>query len=126
MKSYKKYFIVPATPGEVYLALTNPLTIQLWTGTPAVMSTEPDSSFSLWDDSITGTNISFEKDKKIVQHWDFGDQSEPSVVTIKLHDHPKGTSVELHHTNIPDEAWSEITEGWEDTYFASLIEFYTP
>jgi activator of HSP90 ATPase len=126
MKSFKKYFIVPATPGEVYLALTNPLTIQLWTGTPAVMSTEPNSTFSLWDDSITGTNISFEKDKKIVQHWDFGDQSEPSVVTIKLHEHPKGTSVELHHTNIPDEAWAEITEGWEDTYFASLIEFYTP
>jgi len=126
MKSFKKYFIIPATPGEVYLALTNPLTIQLWTGTPAVMSTEPNSTFSLWDDSITGTNISFEKDKKIVQHWDFGDQSEPSVVTIKLHEHPKGTSVELHHTNIPDEAWDEITEGWEDTYFASLIEFYTP
>ena len=126
MKSFKKYFIIPATPGEVYLALTNPLTIQLWTGTPAVMSTEPNSTFSLWDDSITGTNISFEKDKKIVQHWDFGDQSEPSVVTIKLHEHPKGTSVELHHTNIPDEAWAEITEGWEDTYFASLIEFYTP
>ena len=126
MKSFKKYFIIPATPGEVYLALTNPLTIQLWTGTPAVMSTEPNSTFSLWDDSITGTNISFENDKKIVQHWDFGDQSEPSVVTIKLHEHPKGTSVELHHTNIPDEAWAEITEGWEDTYFASLIEFYTP
>ncbi|MFZ9982413.1 MAG: SRPBCC domain-containing protein [Cyclobacteriaceae bacterium] len=126
MKSFKKYFIVPATPGEVYLALTNPLTIQLWTGTPAIMSTEPGSSFSLWDDSITGTNVSFEKDKRIVQHWDFGDQAEPSVVTIKLHEHPKGTSVELNHTNIPDEAWSEITEGWEDTYFASLIEFYTP
>jgi activator of HSP90 ATPase len=126
MKSYKKYFIIPATPGEVYLALTNPLTIQLWTGTPAVMSTEPGSNFSLWDDSITGTNISFEKDKKIIQHWDFGDQTEPSVVTIKLHNHPKGTSVELHHTNIPEEAFAEITEGWEDTYFAALTEFYMP
>lgn len=126
MKSFKKYFIIPATPGEVYLALTNPLTIQLWTGTPAVMSTEPGSNFSLWDDSITGTNISFEKDKKIIQHWDFGDQTEPSVVTIKLHNHPKGTSVELHHTNIPEEAFAEITEGWEDTYFAALTEFYMP
>jgi len=126
MRDFKKYFIIPATPSEIYLALTNPLTIQLWTGSPATMSTEPGSLFSLWDDSITGTNIAFEKDKKIVQHWDFGDQQEPSVVTIKLHDHPEGTSVELRHTNIPNEAFEEITSGWEDTYFASLEEFYTP
>ncbi|HEY5393150.1 MAG TPA: hypothetical protein VIJ57_13590 [Hanamia sp.] len=31
------------------------------------MSTEPVSIFSLWDESITGKNLEFEKDKKIVQ-----------------------------------------------------------
>lgn len=126
MRDFKKYFIIPATPSEIYLALTNPLTIQLWTGSPAVMSTDPGSSFSLWDESITGTNILFEKNKKIVQSWDFGEQAEPSVVTIKLHEHPEGTSVELRHTNIPNEAFDEITSGWQDTYFASLEEFYKP
>ena len=126
MRDLKKYFIIPATPGEVYLALTNPLTIQLWTGEPAVMSTDPGSRFSLWSESITGTNISFEKNKKIIQHWDFGEQEAPSVVTIKLHDHEKGTSAELRHTNIPDETFSDIQEGWEQEYFGALIEFYTP
>ncbi|MEY3405534.1 MAG: hypothetical protein RL161_964 [Bacteroidota bacterium] len=126
MRDLKKYFIIPATPGEVYLALTNPLTIQLWTGEPAVMSTEPGSRFSLWSESITGANISFEKNKQIVQHWDFGEQETPSVVTIKLHEHAKGTSAELRHTNIPDEAFDEIKEGWEQEYFGALIEFYTP
>jgi activator of HSP90 ATPase len=126
LRDLKKYFIIPATPGEVYLALTNPLTIQLWTGEPAVMSTEPGSRFSLWSESITGANISFEKNKQIVQHWDFGEQETPSVVTIKLHEHAKGTSAELRHTNIPDEAFDEIKEGWEQEYFGALIEFYTP
>ncbi|CAN5500780.1 hypothetical protein BH11BAC2_BH11BAC2_01870 [soil metagenome] len=82
MKNYKSYFIVSAEPSDVYAALTNPLTIQIWTGEPAEMSTEPDSEFSLWDGSITGKNLEFEIDKKIVQQWYFGDQEEHSIVTI--------------------------------------------
>ena len=38
MKDFKKYYILPAPPEDVYLALTNPLTIQLWSGEKAVMS----------------------------------------------------------------------------------------
>jgi activator of HSP90 ATPase len=124
MKDFKKYFIVPATPQDVYLALTNPLTIQLWSGEEAVMSTEPGSEFSLWDGSIVGINIEFEQDKKIVQQWHFGDQVEPSIVTIKLHEDKQGTSVELRHTNIPDEAFDDIVEGWVSSYFGSIQEFY--
>jgi activator of HSP90 ATPase len=72
------------------------LTLQLWTGEPAEMSTEPGSEFSLWDGSIVGKNISFEPGKSIVQQWYFGEQSEPSIVTIKLHPAPQGTSVESY------------------------------
>ncbi|SJZ63761.1 SRPBCC domain-containing protein [Sediminibacterium ginsengisoli] len=125
MKDFKKYYIIPAEPQEIYRALTIPETIRLWTGEPAVMSTEPGSEFSLWEDSITGVNLEFETDKKIVQQWNFGDQEEPSIVTIKLHPHKQGTSVELRHTNIPDSEYDDITEGWDQTYFASLEEFYS-
>lgn len=125
MKDFKKYYIIPAEPQEIYRALTIPETLRLWTGEPAVMSTEPGSEFSLWEDSITGVNLEFETDKKIVQQWNFGDQEEPSIVTIKLHPHKQGTSVELRHTNIPDSEYDDITEGWDQTYFASLEEFYS-
>ena len=79
MKDYKNYYIIGADPEEVFIALTNPATLQLWTGDPAVMSTEPGSEFSLWEGSIEGKNISFETGKKIVQEWYFGEQDEPSV-----------------------------------------------
>src|SRR5687767_16023238 len=111
MKEFKKYYTIPATPGEIFLALTHPLTLQLWTGEAAEMSTEPGSEFSLWEGSITRKNISFEEGKKIVQEWYFGEQEETSVVTIKLHSHKQGTSAELTHTNIPDEAYEEMVEG---------------
>ncbi len=124
MKDYKKYFIISAPPSDVYLALTNPLTIHLWSGEEAVMSTEPGSEFSLWEGSIVGKNLEFEENKKIVQQWYFEGQEEPSIVTIKLHEDKKGTSVELRHSNIPDEAYDDIVEGWAQQYFGALQEFY--
>ncbi|MBV7532361.1 SRPBCC domain-containing protein [Chitinophaga sp. sic0106] len=126
MKDFKKHFIVRAEPEEVYAALTNPATIQLWTGEKAVMSTEPGTEFSLWEDSIVGRNLEFEEGRKIVQEWYFGEEEaeEPSIVTIILHPSKKGTDVELKHTNIPDEAFEDITEGWATQYFGALIEFY--
>jgi uncharacterized protein YndB with AHSA1/START domain len=124
LKDYKKYFIIPAPPEDVYLALTVPSTLHLWTGEEALMSTEPGSEFSLWEGSIVGKNLEFEPGKKIVQQWYFGDQSEPSIVTIKLHSHDQGTSAELRHTNIPDEDYDDIVEGWNQMYFGSLQDFY--
>ncbi len=125
MKDFKKYYIIPAPPEDVYLALTNPNTIHLWSGEEASMSAEAGSEFSLWEGSIVGKNLEFEEGKKIVQQWYFGDQEQPSIVTIKLHPHNEGTSVELRHTNIPDEDFEEIVDGWNGMYFGSLIEFYS-
>jgi activator of HSP90 ATPase len=124
MKDFKKYYRLPATPDEVFTALTNPLTIELWTGETAEMSTEPGSEFSMWEGSIVGRNIEFEEGKKIVQQWYFDGQPEESIVTIKLHSDKAGTSVELKHTNIPDADYEGLVEGWDNSYFGSLAEFF--
>jgi activator of HSP90 ATPase len=125
MKDFKKYYIIPADPEEVYNALVNPIAIRLWTGEEAVMSEEPGSEFSLWEGSIEGRNLSFEVNKKIEQEWYFGEQETPSIVVIKLHPHDQGTSVEVRHSNIPDEAFEEISDGWTSSYMASLDEFFS-
>lgn len=124
MKNLKKYFLIPATPEEVYKALTNELTIELWTNSPASFIAEPGTEFSMWDESINGRNLSFILNQQIEQEWYFGDQEEPSVVLIKLHPDKKGTSVELLHTNIPDDDFEDIAEGWNDSYFGSLKFFF--
>ncbi|MCO5230205.1 MAG: SRPBCC domain-containing protein [Chitinophagales bacterium] len=124
MKSFKKYFIIPEEPLIVYKALTNENTIQLWTGEDATMSEEVDTEFEIFGGSICGRNIEFIEGEKIVQEWYFGEQEEESIVTIKLHEHKKGTSLELTHTNIPDEAYEDITEGWEQDFIAALIDFF--
>lgn len=124
MKDFKKYYIIPAPPDQVYLALTNEATFQLWSGDKADIQAFPGGEFSLWEGSIIGKFLDLEPSVKIVQQWYFGDQKEDSVVTIKLHLHDQGTSVELRHTNIPDDDYNDIVEGWNEVYFASLREFY--
>lgn len=124
MKDFKKYYVIPATPAEIYMALTNPVTMELWTGEEAEMSTVPGSEFSMWEGSIVGKNLEFEPDKKIVQQWYFDGQPEESIVTIKLHPDKAGTSVELRHTNIPDSDYDDMIEGWNNNYFGALADFY--
>lgn len=124
MKNFKKYYIISANPEEIYNALTIPLSLQIWTGEPAEMSTEAGSEFSLWDGAIVGKNIEFITNKKIVQQWYFDGQPEESIVTIKLHDDKKGTSVEVNHTNIPDAEYDGFADGWDSSYFGPLTDFF--
>ena len=124
MKDFKKYYLVTALPEEVYRAVTTATAIQLWTGEEAIMSAEPESEFSLWEGTIVGKNLEFEENKKLVQQWYFGNHEPASIVTLKFHPHEVGTSVELRHTNIPDDDYSAIIEGWNEMYFLNLIEFF--
>lgn len=124
MKTFKKYFKLAAAPEDVYNALTNQAMIEIWTGEDAIMEEKPGTEFSLWDGSITGLNMEFVKDSKIVQEWFFGEEEEKSIVTIKLHRDKKGTTMEVLHTNIPDEAYENIVEGWQEDYFDALNQLF--
>ncbi len=125
-KNFKKYYELPTDPEQVYLALTNPTTIYLWSGAEAEMSTEPSSEFSLWNGDIVGKNLEFEVNKKIVQQWYFDGVTDESIVTIKLHPGKRAgsTSVELNHVNIPADEYDSFVDGWNDAYFGSLAEFF--
>jgi len=126
MKNFKKYYILPATPEEVYLAFTNPFTIELWTNQKAEMGSEPGSDFSWLDGNISGKLIGKTENKELIQIWHFGDeQAEESKVILRFHSHKNGTSVELNHTNIPDEAFEDITEGWDEVIFDNLQDYFS-
>lgn len=122
---FKKYFIIPAQPEEVYAALTFKPTIELWTGSPAEFQPKTDTEFSMWDGSITGKNLEFIENKLIRQQWYFGEQPQPSIVTLKLHPDKKGTSLEVVQTNIPDQDYEDLVDGWHEIYIKGLVDFYT-
>ena len=76
MKVFKKTFVLHADIEDIYAALTNPITIELWSGYPAVMEAVPGKEFSMWEGDISGKVLEIEPDKKIVQEWYFGDSEE--------------------------------------------------
>ena len=124
MKKYQKYFKIKAKPEEVYNALVKSFAIELWTGDKVIMEEKENTLFSLFDGDITGLNLEFIPNEKLVQEWFFGEQEERSIVTITLHAAGTSTNVELNHTNIPDEAYDEIKYGWEHYYFGGLKDFF--
>lgn len=127
MKTFRKTFNINAEPADVYAALTNPYTIELWSGYPAAMSTEPGSEFSLWEGDIEGRNIEFVQDRKIVQEWYFGEQEEKSIVTITIApDRDESSRVTVEQTNIPDEDFNDIAEGWREYYMGAILSFFNP
>jgi activator of HSP90 ATPase len=90
------------------------------------MSTEPGSEFSLWEGDITGRNLEFIQDKKVVQEWYFADQAEKSLVTINIVPDGENSQVTVEHTNIPDIEFAEISEGWREFYIGAIVNFFNP
>jgi len=119
-----KLTIKEATPEDVFNALTNPFAIELWSGYPAVMQLEKGAEFSMWEGDITGRIIDFVKDKELQQEWFFGEQKQTSIANIKLFDQKQKTYVVLEHSNIPDEDYENITEGWRDFYLGAIKQFF--
>ena len=126
MKTFKKTFRINAEPSDVYSALTNPYTIELWSGYKAEMSTVPGSEFSLWEGDIEGRNLEFVQDRKVLQEWYFGDQEEKSIVTISIFPDKQNSSVTVEHANIPDEEYDNIAEGWREYFIGAIIDFLNP
>ena len=124
MKNIKRYYVLNAEPKDIYNAITNKTMLEMWTGESVEMEPITGSPFSLWGGSITGINVEFVENRKIVQQWFFGEDDVHSMVTMKLHPHRKGTSLELIHNNIPEEAFENISDGWDEDYFGAMNELF--
>ncbi len=124
MKNYKQYITIEAEPEDVYACLTNPFTIELWSDMPARMEAKEGTEFEMFEGDISGRIIELIPNQKVVQQWYFGDQEPPSIVTFKIHPGNGGkVSLELRHTNIPDEVYEEMVEGWQKYYLGRIKEF---
>ena len=123
MKDLRKTIHIKVPREKVYNAITNPLTIELWSGYEARMEDKPGSEFSLFDGDITGEIQTLDPPSLLEQVWDFEDQEEASVVRLELFEESGKTRVELSHNNIPDEAYENIETGWKEYYLGALKSY---
>lgn len=123
MRDLRKTIHIKVPREEVYNAITNPLTIELWSGYEAKMEAVPGGVFSMFDGDITGKIKTLDPPSLLEQEWDFGDQEKDSIVRIELFTESGKTRVELIHTNIPDDAFENIEIGWKEYYLAALKSY---
>jgi activator of HSP90 ATPase len=124
MKNLKQRHSIMATVEEVYIALTNPLTIELWSGYTAEFTPVEGTEFSLWEGDITGKNLKLVENELIQQQWYFEGQQEDSIVTIRLKKEGNNTVAELTQDNIPDEVYDEMVIGWKKYYFGAIKKYF--
>ena len=123
MKDIRKTIHIKASREEVFNAITNPLTIELWSGFPASIEATENTEFSLFDGDITGRILAVEAPSMIEQEWYFSDQPAASIVRMELSEESGKTKIELLHTNVPDDAYENISTGWKDYYLGSLKSY---
>lgn len=126
MKEFKASVTINAEQEDVWSAFTNALTIELWSGYPAVMGEKEGEEFSLYEGDITGKIIELVPFRKIVQQWYFDDSGKDSLVTVEISPAGSSSKVKVHHINIPDDDFENISEGWKDHIFASIEALFNP
>ncbi|OMO68922.1 Activator of Hsp90 ATPase 1-like protein [Corchorus olitorius] len=101
-----------------------------FTQSTARISKEVGGQFSIFDGSVTGTNLELQEGKLIVQRWRFGSWPDGIDSTVRLvfeEPEPGVTVIKLTHTDIPEEdrygnaTVVENTErGWRDLIFHKI------
>jgi uncharacterized protein YndB with AHSA1/START domain len=124
MHNFRQTHTIKAEPEIVFAAMTNPLTIELWSGFKAEFVAQENTEFSLWEGDIVGMNLKIIPGELIQQQWYFDEQEEKSIVTIKLSPEGTNTRAELLHENIPDEAFEDMKEGWKKYYFGAIKKYF--
>jgi len=119
---------IRASPHEVYEALMDSKKHSEFTGDEAIIGRNVGDPFSAFSEWATGVNKELIPDKKIVQTWRGEDWPEDhySVVTYELKPTEVGTLLEFTQTDIPEEFFEEISEGWVDNYWEPLKEYLSP
>ncbi|KAJ7971429.1 activator of 90 kDa heat shock protein ATPase-like [Quillaja saponaria] len=101
-----------------------------FTQSNAKISKEVGGEFSIFDGSVTGTNVELQEAKLILQKWRFGSWPDGIHSLVRLtfdEPEPGVTTVNLTHTDIPEEdrygnaTVVENTErGWRDLIFQRI------
>ncbi len=119
--------MLPATPDEVYDAWMSSAGHSAMTGSPAKISSEIGGEFDAWDGYIHGKNINLERGLLIVQSWrtsEFSDDENDSLLEINLKPAGDQTELTLRHSGLPSHGM-QYKEGWEESYFKPMKEYFS-
>ncbi len=126
-KSIKQTATFDASPERIYDMIMDEKTHSALTGLKAIVSTEPNGRFSVFDGYCKGYNIELVKGKKIVQAWHFAEDGWPddhySICNFELEKNGEKTKLKFLQTNIPENKVDSLKEGWKEFYWDAIKAF---
>ena len=125
-KNLKQTATFKATPHEVYETLMDEKKHAAFLGGEAKISRKVGGKFVLYGGDFDGKNIELVPDQKIVQTWRYNDWPEGhySTVTYLLDPTAKGTRLIFTQTDIPDDKFEDIKQGWIDYYWTPMKQVF--
>lgn len=124
MKNIRQTVTFKTSPHDIFEMLMDSKKHSEFTGSEAKISRKVGGSFSTWDGYSTGVNLKIVKDKRIVQKWRANDWPEGhySVVTIELKKDNGNTKLIFTQTDVPEDQYKSISDGWIEFYWSKIKE----
>ena len=93
-----------------------------FTDTKASISRRVSGKFTAYDGYIEGVNLELTPDKKIVQSWRGSDWpvGHYSRATFSLREIEGGTQLTFTQTDVPEDQYESISQGWRDYYWKPM------
>jgi activator of HSP90 ATPase len=120
--------ILPVSPEKLYRAWLDSAEHTAFTGGAANIEPQVGGAFSAWDGYIRGVTLVLEPYQRIVQTWrssDFPEASANSRLEVLLDEVEAGTKLTLIHSEIPDGQGEEYRQGWVESYFNPMEEYFS-
>jgi activator of HSP90 ATPase len=127
MESLKVKITLPTTAETLYKAWLSSKEHTAFTGATAKASSKVNGKFSAWDDYISGKNVELVPNKKIVQTWrsvDFDESAPDSMLELTFEEKGNKTTLHLHHYNLQKGDAKKYTDGWKESYFEPMKDYF--
>jgi activator of HSP90 ATPase len=113
-----------ASPHEVYEIIMDEKKHAELVGSDAKISRKVGGKFVIYGGDVEGKNLELVPDQKIVQTWRYSDWPEGhySTATFALEKVVTGTRLTFTQTDVPDDKFEDIKQGWKDYYWTPMKE----
>lgn len=127
-KTIKVTVILPATPHDVFEALTESRIIKRWSGQRGNVEPKIGGTMEMFDGWVKGKVLDYNPRRILSYSWkpqDWSDDVAESIVSYRLKKSAKGTTVELQHRGFPNDSEAQNhKDGWHEFVFDPLKEYF--
>jgi uncharacterized protein YndB with AHSA1/START domain len=120
--------LLPAAPEKIFRAWLSSEGHTAMTGSAARVEPRVGGAFTAWDGYISGRTMELKPYTRIVQAWrttEFPEGSPDSRIEILLEPVEAGTKLSLTHSEIPEGQADSYKDGWDESYFQPMKEYFS-